>query len=509
MNDAALQLARGLVEPHMIDAAHEAVRSNASLVHSLIAQRRMPAEPWPRPLIVQFLHQLAAMDTNNFAGHAGGGEREGRVYSSLVAERHYYMTHGIGRSGDLTADQPKAAGSSLLAKLNNAMVLDALRTAGLTKTEAAVTLPMATGMSLALVLQAVRQSRPDPAAARYVIWPRIDQKTSLKCIATAGLMPIVVELAPAAVKSARDGAASCCSELTMLSVRPDDVAAAIARIATSDPAGVNAIVCVLSTTSCFAPRVPDDTLAIARVCLANSVPLVVNNAYGLQSRAITKRLDAALALGGVAAFVQSGDKNFLTPVGGAVVAGRKSVVAAVSALYPGRASAAPIVDLFITLLEMGRSGWTKLHRDRVDLHEVFLQRAAAFAEARGEELLQHPGNDISIAMTLRNWRQHSALRGAASEADGASPPVTDATALGAHLFRHRVTGPKVVLSAANNSKTVCGIRFVGYGAHGSVARDGGDAPPLLVLACGVGMTAAELELLFARLEAAYPLLKQA
>lgn len=43
------------------------------------------------------------------------------------------MTHGIGRSGDLTAIQPKAVGSSLLNKLSNALVLDAIRISGMYK----------------------------------------------------------------------------------------------------------------------------------------------------------------------------------------------------------------------------------------------------------------------------------------------------------------------------------------------------------------------------------------
>ena len=40
------------------------------------------------------------------------------------------MGHGIGRSGDVTAVQPKAAGSSLMAQLTNAMLLDLLRKCG-------------------------------------------------------------------------------------------------------------------------------------------------------------------------------------------------------------------------------------------------------------------------------------------------------------------------------------------------------------------------------------------
>lgn len=76
--------------------------------------------------IEQLLYQLSNMDSNNFAQHIGAGEREGRVLSALVQRRHYYFTHGIGRSGDVTSDQPKAAGSSLMASLTNHLVKDAL-----------------------------------------------------------------------------------------------------------------------------------------------------------------------------------------------------------------------------------------------------------------------------------------------------------------------------------------------------------------------------------------------
>lgn len=37
------------------------------------------------------------------------------------------MGHGIGRSGDLVASQPKAAGSSLIAKLTKHLAKDALK----------------------------------------------------------------------------------------------------------------------------------------------------------------------------------------------------------------------------------------------------------------------------------------------------------------------------------------------------------------------------------------------
>jgi len=496
MNDKALDLSRQLVAPHMIDAGRESLRTNHSLAHSLIAQRRLPADPWPQPLIEQFLMQLASMDSNNFVGHAGGGEREGRVYSALVARRHWYMTHGIGRSGDLTADQPKAAGSSLLAKLCNCMALDAMKAVGVAKAQAAVVVPLATGMSLSLVLQALRQSRPKPEKAKYVIWPRIDQKTSLKCITAAGLVPVVVQLRP--LPSGGDDGDGKQRQPTdaasMLAVHHDDVAAAIDDLIARHPEdGVDCIAGVLCTTSCFAPRAPDDVLAVSRVASARSVPVVVNNAYGLQSAFIARRLNAALETGAVVACVQSTDKNFLTPVGGAVIAGEKAFVGRVAALYPGRASAAPVVDLFVTLLEMGRSGWLAVQRQRTELMPAFLAAVEKFAADRGERVLRHDRNDISVAITVRNY--------GAADAGSDKKPKKSAASLGAELFRHRITGPKVILPGPGSAKKLCGVTFDGYGTH-SDAADG--VPPMLVVACAVGMTRAELDTLMVRLEAAYP-----
>ena len=64
--------------------------------------------------------------------------REGRIERECVSSLFMYyghistgrLGHGIGRSGDIAAIQPKAAGSSIMMKLTNAMMLDALRAAG-------------------------------------------------------------------------------------------------------------------------------------------------------------------------------------------------------------------------------------------------------------------------------------------------------------------------------------------------------------------------------------------
>lgn len=69
---------------------------------------------WDELSIELLLAELAAMDSNNFPGNIGAGEREGRVYCSLVARRHFRMSHGVGRSGNIAEVQPKSAGASLL-----------------------------------------------------------------------------------------------------------------------------------------------------------------------------------------------------------------------------------------------------------------------------------------------------------------------------------------------------------------------------------------------------------
>jgi O-phosphoseryl-tRNA(Sec) selenium transferase, SepSecS len=53
------------------------------------------------------------MDSNNFRSNAGVGEREGRVACPLVRRRHFGLAHGIGRSGDISAEQPKVCPANL------------------------------------------------------------------------------------------------------------------------------------------------------------------------------------------------------------------------------------------------------------------------------------------------------------------------------------------------------------------------------------------------------------
>ena len=49
------------------------------------------------------MNRIALMDSNNYQGNTGVGEREGRIFSSIVRDKNFNLGHGIGRSGDVNA----------------------------------------------------------------------------------------------------------------------------------------------------------------------------------------------------------------------------------------------------------------------------------------------------------------------------------------------------------------------------------------------------------------------
>lgn len=121
--------------------------------------------------------------------------------------------------------------------------------------------------------------------------------------------------------------------------------------------GEKNILCVLSTTSCFAARTPDKLLEIGNLCKKYNIFHVINNAYGLQCSKIAFSINQATKHSRVDLIVSSTDKNFMVPIGGALIYSQNAeLIKNISNLYPGRANASPIVDLFITLLSMGKNG---------------------------------------------------------------------------------------------------------------------------------------------------------
>ena len=337
-------------------------------------------------------------------------------------------------------------------KLTNRMLCDVIKTCGVRSVADAFLVPMATGMTLALCMTTLRSARPD---ARFVVWPRIDQKSCFKSIAAASLQPLVVE-------NVLNG--------DQLETDVAGIEAAIARV------GAEQVCCVLTTTSCFAPRAHDSLEEVARVCAKLNVPHLVNNAYGLQSSKCMHLIEQARRVGRLDLFVQSTDKNLLVPVGGAIVAGfDEALLAKVGGTYAGRASAAPTMDVFITLLSLGRDGYTKLLKERKEMFAYLRAQLSQVAEKHGEALLDTPGNSISLAMTLRQFDS------------------SDVTQLGSMLFIRNVSGTRVV--SGSDRKTIGEHEFRGFGSHF-------DSYPCayLTAAAAVGMTRDDVDAFVKRLD---------
>ncbi|PHJ22189.1 o-phosphoseryl-trna selenium transferase, partial [Cystoisospora suis] len=118
-------------------------------------------------------------------------------------------------------------------------------------------------MSLSLCFSALRDLRG--SQAQYIIMSRIDQKACLKSIYTAGYKAVVIDMQRA------DKKGSFALETNLPAIEE-----AIDRL------GADRVLCVLSTTSTFAPREPDQVDAIAQMCREKNVGHVINHAYGLQ-----------------------------------------------------------------------------------------------------------------------------------------------------------------------------------------------------------------------------------
>uniref|UniRef100_A0A3P8N745 O-phosphoseryl-tRNA(Sec) selenium transferase n=1 Tax=Astatotilapia calliptera TaxID=8154 RepID=A0A3P8N745_ASTCA len=450
MNSDNFNLSEKIVSPSYIRQGSQARRGHEQLIRQLLEQGKCPEEGWSESTVELFLSELAVMDSNNFLGNCGVGEREGRVASSLVARRHYRLIHGIGRSGDIAAIQPKAAGSSLLNKLTNSVVLDVLKLAGVRSVASCFVVPMATGMSLTLCFLTLRHRRPK---ARYIIWPRIDQKSCFKSMITAGFEPVVVE-------NVLEG-----DELRT------DLEAVERKI---EELGAENILCVHSTTSCFAPRVPDRLEELSSLCSKHDIPHIVNNAYGVQSSKCMHLIQQGARVGRIDAFVQSLDKNFMVPVGGAIIAGfDESFIQEISKMYPGRASASPSLDVLITLLTLGVCGYKKYLSER----KVRVVHTSPFYTAK---------NSSSLTMSLDGLQANS---------DKA------VTQLGSMLFTRQVSGARVI--PLGKEQTVSGHTFRGFMSHSESYPC-----PYLNAASAVGITREDVTVCIKRLDKCLKTLKK-
>ncbi|ODM99844.1 O-phosphoseryl-tRNA(Sec) selenium transferase [Orchesella cincta] len=475
------KVGKKLLPTPLLQHATESANSRNKQFQILLEQRKWPEEGWDEQTIEIFLNELSAMDTNNFMTRPSGvGEREGRTYSSLVRRRAYGLSHGIGRSGDLAESQPKAAGSSLMSSLTNDLLLDFLQTNIGKDVKEACLFPMATGMTMTLILLTLAKLKP---GAKHVVWLRHDQKSVFKSILTAGLTPIIVDPVLSHDK-------------IQLETNVEGVESAISRI------GRDNILCIITTTSCFAPRSCDNLKSLRKFCFGsrvhhdncestkcsrhfggdqdscgtNVIYHVVNNAYGMQSRLILGELRKAMSH--VDLFIQSTDKNLLVPVGGCIVGSpiisspknSVSLLTKVRKNYPGRASSYPASDVLITILSMGKKGFKSLVEQREENYKYMKTKLTEVSKKHNEQALSLSGNDISIGFSL-----------------GSVGPSQDVlTSVGGMLFKRNVTGARVVTT--EDVKTIDGYTFKGWGAHHP------EYPvPYLTAAAAIGMDKEEID----------------
>ena len=184
--------------------------------------------------------------------------------------------------------------------------------------------------------------------------------------------------------------------------------------------------------------------------------------------------------------------DFLNAGGAVIISPDKNVTENVGKIYAGRASSSPIVDLFITLLSMGLSGYTRLLRERQEMLKAFPERLQAIAEKYGERRLGCPDNTISFGITLDTLVSRSRSE-TETEADYLKAVAKDISSFGAMLFSRCVSGTRVV--PRGESKTMGGQKFIGFG---SSVENYGNA--YMTAACAIGVSKVELDEFFVRLD---------
>lgn len=89
MNPECESLCRKLIPASYVDQGRDSRRSRENKIRLLLEKRKLPEDGWDDADIEMLLSELSVMDSNNFPGNCGAGEREGRVVSGIVARRHF------------------------------------------------------------------------------------------------------------------------------------------------------------------------------------------------------------------------------------------------------------------------------------------------------------------------------------------------------------------------------------------------------------------------------------
>ena len=412
----------------------------------LFEQRSVPSEPWTDEQIEFLLQTLSNMDTDKDKNAARVGEREARIASKLQLKTSAGFCHGVGRSGYLTAPQPKAPGGSIMYELSNYLARNILKNFGLPNIKDAIVVPLCTGMSLSLTLGALRsnQSEKNLNFKRTVLVPQIDHKSLLKSIDLMGFKTKIIggKIFGDAVRIPIED---------IIDNLDDDCFA------------------VISVTSFFPPREHDDIKEISKFAQEHNLIHIVINAYGVQNPEWMKIIRSAIDAGRVDAIIQSTDKNFLTPVGGAVIASPiKEIIKKISKTYAGRASATPVVNFLISMLSLGITGYQKLIEEQQQNREILERKLREVAENINERVLDI-FNPVAVALSLKNLKEEQLF------------------ALGGALYNLRVTGPRVYNPKEKAFGTCCSNYIT----------------PYIVMNAAIGATEQDIVFAVERFEKAY------
>ncbi|MFW9982171.1 MAG: O-phosphoseryl-tRNA(Sec) selenium transferase [Candidatus Thorarchaeota archaeon] len=390
------------IPENMLRRGRTTVDSLLGPVKDVLNRRQFPNKALTDLQLEMMFQLLSSLDTDKDPEAARVGEREARVASPFVARLSFGFNHGIGRSGKLAAPQPKAPGASQMQQVANSVALDAIRKLGLSNVKAGLVTPLSTGMTISLVLGALRRE----FGVKRVLYPRIDHTSPKRAIALSGLeektIPTLIEGDTVQV------------DLSHLEkeMRKSESSA------------------VLATTTFFPPRVSDPVKDISRSCAEKDIPLIINNAYGVQSDRVMSEIRAAIDAGRVDAVVQSSDKNFLTPVGASiVVTPSKEFTDSVADTYAGRATAAPVAQTLAALLAIGLHTYKDLQKEQLDNKALLDERMNEIANKLGQRVLS-VWNPVACAITM----------------DG-----SNVREIGARLYNARVTGPRAIEKGAIGS----------------------------------------------------------
>ena len=436
----------GDIPPNMLKRGQLGLNNFLNPMKILFEQKAVPQKPWTDGQIDYFLQTLSYMDTDKDDKASRVGEREARIASKLHLKTSAGFCHGIGRSGFLTAPQPKAPGASIMYELANYLARDFLRKFGLPNIKKAMVVPLCTGMTLALTLAALRPDWNDKALLekRNVILPQLDHNSILKSLDFVGVGKKIVEG----------------------KIYGDAVRVPIEEIKNSIDETCYA---VISFTSFFPPRENDDLKEISKIAKKNDLVHIIINAYGIQSLEWMRLIRSAMDAGRVDAVIQSTDKNILTPVGGAILASNnEQIIEQISKTYAGRASASPIVDFIISILALGVEGYQNLIKEQQENRVLLEDKLKNLASKINERVLE-VFNPVAVAMSLTSLKEEHLFE------------------LGGALYNLRVTGPRVY----NPSKKVFGTCCKYY------------KTPYIVMNAAIGATREDIITAVNRFEKAY------